>query len=109
MLVDGRHPMGQTSSDPKTTPVKAFNGASLLSARMRCRRGAARVGYQLDLFQPPVVIEPGERTGTFRLGADDAVRDAEGRNHISFEDHAVALVDELERPRHERTRFTIGY
>lgn len=60
-------------------------------------------------FSPPMMIQPGERTGKFRLGGDDIVVDAEGKNHISFEDYAIALVDELERPAHERSRFTIGY
>lgn len=60
-------------------------------------------------FSPPMMIAPGERTGKFRLGGDDIVKDAEGKNHVSFEDYAIALVDELEKPAHERGRFTIGY
>ncbi len=60
-------------------------------------------------FSPPMMIQPGERTGKFRLGGDDIVKDADGKNHISFEDYAIALVDELEKPAHERARFTIGY
>jgi putative NADH-flavin reductase len=27
----------------------------------------------------------------------------------SFQDYAIALVDELENPQHRRERFTIGY
>lgn len=60
-------------------------------------------------FSPPMRIASGERTGRFRLGDDDIVKDAEGKNHISFEDYAIAVVDELEKPAHERARFTIGY
>lgn len=60
-------------------------------------------------FSPPMSITPGERTGKFRLGRDDLIKDAEGKSRVSFEDYAVALVDELERPAHERARFTIGY
>lgn len=60
-------------------------------------------------FSPPMMIQPGERTGKFRLDKDDIVIDAEGKNHISYEDYAVALVDELEKLQHERARFTIGY
>jgi putative NADH-flavin reductase len=54
-------------------------------------------------------IAPGERTGRFVLGSDRLVKDADGKSRISFEDYAVALVDELEQPAHERARFTIGY
>jgi len=56
------------------------------------------------MLAPAFVIAPGERTGTFRLGLDEPVGD-----HISAEDFAVALVDELERPAHNRRRFTLGY
>jgi hypothetical protein len=60
-------------------------------------------------FSPPALIEPGERTGQFRLGKDNLIADAEGNSRISAEDYAVALVDELEKPQHIRERFTIGY
>ncbi|TWC05341.1 hypothetical protein FBZ93_103355 [Bradyrhizobium macuxiense] len=60
-------------------------------------------------FSPPMLIEPGVRTGKFRLGGDSLIRDEQGKSWVSFEDYAVALVDELEKPAHERSRFTIGY
>ena len=60
-------------------------------------------------FSPAVSLEPGERTGKFRLGKDDLIVDADGKSHISVEDYAVAMVDELEKPAHHQERFTIGY
>ena len=60
-------------------------------------------------FSPAAFIEPGSRTGKFRLGEDQLVSDSEGKSRISFEDYAVALVDELEKPAHIKRRFTIGY
>jgi uncharacterized protein len=51
----------------------------------------------------------GDRTGTFRLGTDQLLVDANGKSSISYEDYAVALVDELEQPKHLRRRFTVGY
>lgn len=60
-------------------------------------------------FSPAAIIEPGERTGKFRLGGDQLVTDAEGKSVISIEDYAVALVDELERPAYIRQRFTVAY
>lgn len=53
--------------------------------------------------------EKGSRTGKFRLGKDNLIVDAEGNSHISVEDYALALVDELEKPMHHQERFTIGY
>ena len=50
-----------------------------------------------------------ERTGTFRLGQNDLLVSSEGRSWISFADFAIALIDEVETPKHSRQRFTVGY
>jgi len=60
-------------------------------------------------LSPSAQFVAGERTGAFRLGTDTVLRDANGRSWISYEDYAVALVDEIEQPRHSRRRFTVGY
>lgn len=60
-------------------------------------------------FSPPMLINLGERTGKFKLGKDDLIIDNNGKSWVSFEDYAIALVDELENPNYERARFTIGY
>lgn len=60
-------------------------------------------------LSPSAQFVAGERTGVFRLGTDTALRDASGRSWISYEDYAVALVDEIEQPRHSKRRFTVGY
>ncbi|MFT4219820.1 MAG: NAD(P)H-binding protein [Microbacterium sp.] len=52
---------------------------------------------------------PGERTGAYRDGGDVVVEDAEGNSTISGADFAVAVVDEIEHPKHRRERFTVGY
>lgn len=61
------------------------------------------------MLSPSAIIAPGERTGRFRLGTDQLLIDANGQSHISVEDYAVAMIDELERPNHARRRFTVGY
>jgi uncharacterized protein len=60
-------------------------------------------------LSPSIMLVPGERTGKFRLGGDQVLKDAKGESRISQEDLAVALLDELEKPRHIRKRFTVGY
>jgi putative NADH-flavin reductase len=60
-------------------------------------------------FSPPAFIQPGERTGKFRVGDDSLITDEKGNSSISAEDYAIALVDELEHPKHARQRFTVGY
>jgi uncharacterized protein len=60
-------------------------------------------------FSPAAYFVPGERTGKFRLGTTKLIADAKGDSRISFEDYAVALVDEIEKPAHERSQMSIGY
>jgi uncharacterized protein len=83
------------------------------------RPEAAAGGVFLDLLRqekeldwtflsPSALFVPGERTGKFRLGKDQLLTNEQGSS-ISFEDLAVALVDELEEPSHSRQRFTVGY
>jgi uncharacterized protein len=60
-------------------------------------------------FSPAMMIQPGERTGKFRLGKDALVSDDKGNSSISAEDYAVAVADEVEQGRHTKQRFTIGY
>jgi uncharacterized protein len=80
---------------------------------------AAAGGVFLDLLRkesaldwtflsPSAMFVPGERTGKFRLGLDQLLTNDKGSS-ISFEDYAVALADEIEKPAHSRQRFTVGY
>lgn len=62
-----------------------------------------------SFISPAAMLAPGERTGKFRLGGDEPVLDANGDNHVSVEDLAVATLDEAETPRHTGKRFTLGY
>ncbi len=54
-------------------------------------------------------MQKGERTGRYRVGKDDMLVDANGNSFISVEDYAVAMIDELETPRHHKERFTVAY
>jgi uncharacterized protein len=60
-------------------------------------------------ISPPAVIQPGERTGKFRVGTDTMLVDANDNGRISREDFAIAVVDEIENPKYIRRRFTVGY
>ncbi|MCF0236362.1 MAG: NAD(P)-dependent oxidoreductase [Bacteroidaceae bacterium] len=54
-------------------------------------------------------LQPGTRTGQYRVGSDSLLTDANGDSFISVEDYAVAMVDELESPKHSRQLFTVAY
>jgi uncharacterized protein len=86
---------------------EAYKGIAL------AHRDAKNVLRSSDLnwtyFSPAMMIQPGERTGKFRLDKDALVSDEKGNSSISAEDYAIALVDEVEQGRHTKQRFTIGY
>ena len=52
---------------------------------------------------------PGERTGSYRVGGEIALFDADGGSNISGADFALAIVDEIENPRHHREHIGIAY
>jgi putative NADH-flavin reductase len=60
-------------------------------------------------LSPAAYFVQGERTGKFRLGTKELVADAKNDSRISFQDYAIALVDEIEKPQHERGSFSVGY
>ncbi len=88
---------------PITSREEALAGRSFLTF-LRSER-------ELDwtYLSPSLHFAPGERTGKFRLGGDEVLVGADGKSTISMEDYAIAVADELERPRHSRRRFTVGY
>ena len=66
-------------------------------------------GINWTYFSPAAYFVPGERTGKFRLGSTKLIANEQGESRISFDDYAIALVDEIEKPAHERGQLTIGY
>lgn len=74
-------------------------------------RSLKRGEHDLDwtYVSPPLEIKAGPRTGQFRLGEDQLLRDGEGNSRISEADFATAILDELEQGRFIRRRFTAAY
>ena len=66
-------------------------------------------GLDWTFLSPAVVTQPGERTGKYRTTIDQLLADEQGNSVISYEDYAVALLDELERPQHAGRRFGVAY
>jgi putative NADH-flavin reductase len=98
---------GKLLKDSPSIPpewLPAINEGTALLTLLR-----AASGLEWTFFSPAAMIGPGERTGKFRLGGDQLITAADGKSSISYDDYAIALVDELEQPQHIRRRFTIGY
>jgi uncharacterized protein len=66
-------------------------------------------GLEWSFLSPSADLSPGQRTGKFRLGTDQLLKDAKGESRISTQDYAMAMIDEVEKPTHIRQRFTVGY
>lgn len=92
-----------TPDFPQEWKVFAQNGIVFLDDL----RGETDIDW--TYFSPAAVIEETPRLGTFRTGTDQLIVDDKGESRIGFSDYAIAMVDELETPKHSRARFTAAY
>jgi putative NADH-flavin reductase len=72
-------------------------------------RKAGMAEFDWTALSPAALLEPGTRTGKYRTGTDQLLVDDKGKSYISAEDFAVAVVDEIEKPRFQGQRFTAAY
>ena len=100
-------PDGSRLFDAPAFPAEYRSEAGAGIATLDALRGVSDLDWVF--VSPQMVFTPGTRTGRFRLGDDTLLFDAAGDSHISYEDFSVALLEEVERPVHHRTRFTVGY
>lgn len=98
---------GRTVLDAPDFPA-ALRGIGL-ACRDQLELCRADTKVDWTYLSPAAFMEPGQRTGSYRLGTDELVVDDEGNSAISMEDLAEVLLDEAERPQHIRIRFTAGY
>ena len=88
---------------PEAYKAEASAGATFLGKL----REEKDLGW--TFLSPSAEFVEGERSGTLRLGQDDLLVSSEGRSWITFADYAIAMLDEVETPKHVRQRFTVGY
>jgi putative NADH-flavin reductase len=94
-------------SAPNFLPASTIAIARACQAQYELCLSETRVDW--TYLSPAAMLEPGERTGHYRLGSDTLVVDESGMSRISMEDFAVAMLDEAEMPKHVRCAFTVGY
>lgn len=80
-----------------------------LAAREALNLIRQETGLDWTFVSPAARLEPGERTGKYRLGADELLMDGDQPARISVADLAVSILDEVERPQHIRKRYTAAY
>ena len=88
---------------PAAYKPEASAGKALLDALRNVK------DLEWTFVSPSAFFGPGERTGKFRLSDNTLLTAPDGKSSISYEDYAVAMLDEIENPRHVRGRFTVGY
>jgi putative NADH-flavin reductase len=104
---------GQLEVAPGVTLIKSgYLPAEYLPIAISHEK-AAQVLKDSDInwtyIAPAAYFVPGERTGKYRTGTNNLVADEKNDSRISFADYAIALVDEIETPKHERALFSVGY
>lgn len=98
---------GHQLVDSPEFPAEWKEGA--LGARQALNELREEKDLDWTFVSPAIILQPGERTGKYRLGADEPVFDDKGESKISVEDLAVAIVDEAEQGNHIGKRFTAAY
>jgi uncharacterized protein len=103
-LVAPGHQLLDQPGFPEAHKAEALEGREALEV-WRTEGG----GLDWSFLSPAAEIAPGERTGRYRTTGDQFLVDAAGRSFITFEDYAVAVIDELEHPQHLALRFGVAY
>lgn len=92
--------------DTPTFPAEWKQGA--LAAREALHLIRQETALDWTFLSPPVFLQPGERTGAYRLGGDEVLMAGEQPAALSVADLAVAVLDEIEHPKHLQRRFTVA-
>lgn len=93
--------------DTPDFPAEYKEGAEGARQTLNLLKAETALGW--SFISPPALLQPGARSGQFRLGGDQLLMNADAPASITVADLAVAILDELERPQHLRQRFTVGY
>lgn len=93
--------------DPNFPPAWKPSAMGMVKALDVFRASKADIDW--TFISPAAHIEPGERTGKYRVGGDQLLVDAQGNSHISQADYAIGLLDRLEKGDAARKRITLAY
>jgi putative NADH-flavin reductase len=99
----GRYVMGLDDFNPD------FRAEAIAHLEALRALQAAETQVEWICVTPPRRFDDTGRTGSYRVGGDQLLVDANEMSHIAIEDFAVAVLDEAENPQHSRTRFTVAY
>jgi uncharacterized protein len=98
---------GQRLIDQPDFPSEWKEGASKTAAFLDLLKEESELNW--TFLSPAANLVPGERTGNYRSGGNTLITDESGDSRISVQDLAVAMLDEIEQPKHAGKRFTVAY
>ncbi|MFJ9386377.1 NAD(P)-dependent oxidoreductase [Peribacillus sp. NPDC101481] len=91
-----------TPEFPKEYFATAFNQSKNLGDLQNA------TGIQWTFISPSAFFDPqGDRTGGYKLGKDNLLVNSKGESYVSYADFALAVLDEIEIPKHINQRFTV--
>ncbi|MEU0484703.1 NAD(P)H-binding protein [Streptosporangium sp. NPDC006013] len=92
--------------DPSVFPAEIRPFALAHTAGLDRLRAAGNTTVDWLMLTPPALLEStGPRTGRYRIGGETVPQSASAQ--LSYADLAVAAIDEIDTPRHHRTRVSI--
>ena len=88
----------------------SVRGSDLDDCSLLLQEDAHHALFLVTGLGSPLNVAPGiTMIDSGYLPEDELIGNEQQESRISMEDYALALVDELEKPRHRRQRFSIGY
>jgi len=98
--------MVDTPEFAQHVPANIIPGAKAARDALTALRGNTALDW--TFLSPPAFLQPGERTGRYRVGGEELLMAGDKPAGISVADLAVAIADEIETPKHVRARFTVA-
>ena len=87
-------------------PANVIPGAKAARDALTALRGNTTLDW--TFLSPPAMLAPGARSGSYRVGGEELLMNGAAPAGISVADLAVAIVDEIESPKHVHARFTVA-
>ena len=91
------------------TPEFPAEALPASSAHLEALKSYSESQLDWTVVSPAAEFKPGERTGRYRTAGGMLIRDKEGKSRISFEDYAIAMIDEAENPKFMGKHMAVGY
>lgn len=91
--------------DTPDFPAMFLPTASNQGKNLEILQGTSDLNW--TFISPSALFAEGTRTGSYQSGKDNLLVNSKGESYVSYEDYAIAVVDEIDNPKHLNERFTV--